>query len=194
MDTSLAPEEQDEGAEPDPYAADGPLAAAYAMCQEMALPLPPLPEALLPLLQQVGSTVFTSRAGMDTLANRAALVAEAAAGELIPFIALGYEGYGTNNWALRYYVVLPPVALFVELPFGGAYTDPDAARLEITQAWQSAEKLLAAALTAKSATPYVIEHRGLRGSRWCTPGAPPQWHDAKNALDAVTARLSAGER
>ena len=191
MDTTMAPEEQDDtDVEVDPYAADGPLAAAYAMCQTLTLSLPPLPEALLPLLQQVGDTVFTTRTGMESLIPVDTYVKEAATGDFLPFVALSHEGHGSNNWHVRYYVVLPQAALFVELPFGGAYTDEDAARLEIDQAWASAEQLLAATLTTKSETPYVIEHRGWRGSRWCVPGANVQWQEAGNAIDVVTALLS----
>src|SRR4051794_18449243 len=101
MDTFLAPEEHEDDAdlEVDPYAADGPLAAAYAMCQAMAIPLPPFPEALLPFLEQTGTTVFTTRTGAESLGDRDTQVAAAASGEAVSMVGLSHEGYGTNNWS-----------------------------------------------------------------------------------------------
>lgn len=193
MDLSLPDGEPDEYEADaiDPYAGDGPLAAAYAMLQRMGLPLPPLPEALLPLLRQAGETVFTTLVEAATLANRAALVARAARGDAVPGIGLSHEGYGTNSWYLRYHAVLPGVALFVEIPLGGAYMDPDASRLEVEQAWASAERLLKAAQAASSGALVVVDHRGLRGSRWCVAGPEPRWREANNAIDEAAEALEA---
>ncbi len=193
MDLSLPDGEPDENEDDalDPYASDGPLAAAHAMLQRMDLPLPPLPEAMLGLLVQAGETVFTTNVGTTSLANRVALVARAARGDAVPGIGLSHEGYGSNNWALRFHAVLPPVALFVELPFGGAYMDPEASRLEVEQAWTRAQRLLTVAQASSVDALVVVDHRGLRGSRWCVAGPDPQWREANNAIDDAAAALEA---
>ncbi len=193
MDLSLPDGEPDENEDdaPDPYASDGALAAAHAMLQRMGLPLPPLPEAMLTLFGQAGETVFTTNVGTTSLSNRVALVARAARGDAVPGIGLSHEGYGSNNWSLRYHAVVPRVALFVEIPFGGAYMDPDVSRLEVEQAWSSAERLLTAAQASSVDALVVVDHRGLRGSRWCVASPDPQWREANNAIDDAAAALEA---
>lgn len=175
----------------DPYAADGPLAAAHAMLQRMGVPLPPLVEALLPLLTQAQETVFTTQDGTTSLANRTALVARAARGDMVSGLSISHEGYGANSWSLRYHAVLPRVALFVEIPFGGAYMDLGASQLQVETAWASAARLLQAAAASTVGACVVVDHRGLAGSRWCVAGPQPQWRDSANAIDDAAAAFEA---
>ena len=175
----------------DPFAPDGPVEQACALFMEMKLPIPPMPEALLPLLQHKSDTVFSTRTGMNSLVDRAAQVSEAASGTLIPGLSFSHEGHGTNNWHLRCYVVLPQVAVFIELPFGGAYTSEHIARSRIENAFSSLQRLLQAAADTTTEDQYVVEHLGIRGSRWCLAGDDAEWHEEDNAIDAVTDRLSA---
>lgn len=191
MDLSIPDGDEIDDDAADPYAADAPLAQAYAMLQRMGLSLPPMPEPLLPLLQQVGETVFTTEIGTTSLANRAALVARASRGTAVPGIGLSHEGRGSNTWALHYHAVLPRMALYVDIPFGGAYMDLEASQLEVEIAWASAERLIRAALSAQVDATVVVEHRGVRGSRWCVAGPEPEWRDALNAIDAAAEALEA---
>ena len=78
MDITLAPEPSDSD---DPYGPDSGVAALARFCERSGLPLPPLPEAFIPLLQEVGEGVFSSRTDLPTLTEFDPLVAEAAAGE-----------------------------------------------------------------------------------------------------------------
>jgi hypothetical protein len=180
-----------DGDERDPFDPAGPLAAAQAMLERMGLPLPPLPEPLLRLLEQVGETVFTTWVGKSSLAHRAALVTRAAHGDAVPGIGLSHEGYGANSWSLRCFLVVPRAALFIDIPFGGAYMDLDASRTEVAEAWASAGRLLQAALASSVDGMVVVDHRGVRGSRWCVAGPEPQWRDARNAIDDAAAALEA---
>lgn len=50
---------------------------------------------------------------------------------------LAIDGHGTQSWAFHFYLVSGPLALFVQLPWGGAYGDAatDRAEIERVLAW-----------------------------------------------------------
>ena len=39
------------------------------------------------------------------------------------YVAVGHAGHGINSYAMHYFLVYGPVALFAQLPWGGAYMD-----------------------------------------------------------------------
>ena len=189
MDTYIAPELPDEGEEIDPFGPDSGLAALAAFCEQAGLPLPPLPEAFIPLLEQVDETVFSSRDDRPSLVDVDEFVAEVIEGEDFPFVGMSHEGYGTNNWYVRYYCVLPGVALFIRIPYGGAYSDPDSDRAVIGAAFESAGTLIERALDYTGKAGYVIEYLGLGRGRWCVVGE--DWQDDARAIDTVADKLVA---
>lgn len=168
---------------PDPFVEGGPLEAAYFTLSRLDLPLPPIPAAFLPFLEQRADAVWSTHPGVASLADLDPHIADAAAGHPVPWFALSLEGYGANNTSLRLASVEPAMAVFLELPLGGPYADPVACRNSIEQSFRTLVQLLERA----SSPAYAIDHRGPRGSRWCEVGGP--WHTTGNGLDAVLARL-----
>lgn len=187
METYLPPEPPDSDESVDPYGPDSGLAALAAFCDRSGLPLPPLPEAFIPLLEQVDEAVFTSRDDLATLTDLDALIGEAAAGEGIPFVALSHEGFGTNSWYLHYCVSLPAASLFAAVPFGGLYRDLDADRGVIEAMFDQAAALIERALTYPGARRFVVEYRGFGRGRWCEVGGA--WHEDVDPLATVTTAL-----
>ena len=188
MDTYLPPEPPDRDEEVDPYGPDSGLAALAAFCERSGLPLPPLPEAFIPLLEQADEAVFISRNDLATLTNLDSLIAQAAAGESIPFVGLSHEGYGTNSWYLYYCVSLPAASLFAAVPFGGLYRDLEADRAVIGAMFEQAATLIERALAYEGTQSFVIEYRGFGTGRWCEVGGA--WQDDPNALATVTTVLA----
>jgi hypothetical protein len=131
--------------------------------------------------------VFSSRNDLATLTDLNALVAEAAAGEAVPFVALSHEGFGTNSWYLRYCVSLPAASLFAAVPFGSLYRDPQSDRAVIGALFEAAATLVKHALAYRGTRSFVVEYRGLGRGRWCKAG--DAWHDDPNALSAVANEL-----
>jgi hypothetical protein len=181
------------------FAEDSPLETAYFTFQEMGLPLPPLPGAFLDGLQQMADHVFSTRADLVSLTGLEVLVDAAVRGTAAPYAAFGYEGHGTNSWHLRYCLVVPNLAIFIELPFGGAYGDALADRAEIVAAFSQVERLLAAldspARKGASNAPRrsIVEHRGFRSSRWAevtSAGGQPVWHETRRPLADLLTVLS----
>jgi hypothetical protein len=188
MDMYLPPEPPDSDEEVDPYGADSCLAALAAFCERSGLPLPPLPEAFIPLLQQPGEAMFTSRNDLRTLTNLDSLIGEAVAGESIPFLALSHEGFGINSWYLHYCVSLPGASLFAAIPFGGLYRDLEADRAVIGAMFEQAATLIERALAYEGTQSFVVEYRGFGRGRWCEVGGA--WHDDIDALATVTTALA----
>lgn len=188
MDTHLAPEPDENGEDTDPYGPESALAALAAFCAATGLPLPPLPEAFIPLLEQAGEAVFTSRNDLDSLVDLDTLIAEVAAGEGIPFVAMSFEGVGTNSWYLRYCVSLPAASLFAEVPFGGLYMDAEIDRAVIGAMFEQATMLIERGLAAKGARRFVVAYRGLGKCRWCEVGGA--WTDDPDGIATVVAALA----
>ena len=187
MNIYLAPEPPDDGEATDPYGPDSGLAVLAAFCEGANLPLPPLPEALIPLLRETAQGVFTSRADLVTLAGIDALIAEAAVGEALPFVAFSHEGFGTNSWYLRYCVSLPGVHLYATVPFGGLYMDPDSDIATISDLFENAATLIERALAHSGGQDFVIDYRGIGRARWCNIGG--EWRNDPAALSNVANSL-----
>jgi len=188
MDTYLPPEPLDSDGDVDPYGPDSGLAALVGFCERSGLPLPPLPEHFIPLLKQVGEAVFTSRDDLLTLTDFDALIAEAVAGEGVPFVALSHEGFGINSWHLRFCVSLPAVKLFAAVGFGGFYMDPESDRATVEFVFERAAILMERALSHTGGRSFVTDYRGIGTGRWCEAGGT--WHDDTDAFRTVADLLT----
>jgi hypothetical protein len=112
------------------------------------LPFPTLPPALEARLTAASPHMFSTHPLEMGLYQLDHFVEKALAGAYEDFAAIGFDGYGVNSWALHVYVVEGPRAVLLQLPWGGAYLDPDESRAEIleTYAWvdRVAARLVAA--------------------------------------------------
>jgi hypothetical protein len=173
----------------DPFAEGGALESAFFLFQDIGLPMPPLPAALVPRLEEVDEHVYSTRPGApSSLTQVAGLADEAANGNAPPYLAFSYEGHGTNTWFVRYAAVLPHVAVFLELPWGGAFDDPLAARAVIERVFGEAGALLALP-EGGDGVPVVAFVRGDGNAAWRAVGAA-DWTDDPDALATLAARLA----
>lgn len=173
----------------DPFAEGGPLEAAFFMFKDLGLPLPPLPTALVRQLEEVDEHVYSTRPGApSSLTQLAGLAEEAARGDAPPYLAFSYEGHGTNSWFVRYAAVLPHVAVFLELPFGGAFDDPLAARAVIERVFGQVNALLSLP-EPRDGVALVAFVRGEGKAAWRAVGAAG-WTDDADALATLAARLA----
>lgn len=173
----------------DPFAEGGALESAFFLFKDLGLPMPPLPTALIKQLEEVDERVFSTRpAAPSSLTQLDSLAQEAARGEAPPYLAFSYEGHGTNSWFVRYAAVLPHVAVFLELPFGGAFDDPLAARAVIERAFTQTEALLSLP-ESDDGVPLVAFVRGSANAAWRAVGSE-SWTDDADALATLAARLA----
>jgi hypothetical protein len=71
-----------------------------------------------------------------------------------PSLVLAHAGHGANSYAIAYYLVLGNVRILLQLAWGGAYMDNDAAALRIRAVFEILEHRLP-----------EIEHRARRAMR-----------------------------
>src|SRR5262249_27867933 len=106
------------------------------------LRFPPVPPALTVSLQKAGEHVFATRELAQTPYLLERFRGEVYRDANVPdYAVVGFDGHGINSWAVHYYLVEKALALFVQLAWGGAYTDAREARTSIADAFEWAERL-----------------------------------------------------
>jgi hypothetical protein len=112
--------------------AGGGLPTAQALFESERLPFPPVPEHLAVSLRQKASGWFATRPMQASPYYLDQFLAEVEAQPDMPDYAIvGFDGHGTNSWAMHYYLFSKAIALFIQLPWGGAYLEPEPARADI---------------------------------------------------------------
>jgi hypothetical protein len=176
--------------------------SAQALWESEQLPFPPVPEHLAARLASAGPHVFSTRALAFTPYDLNAFVQEIE-DDTKPedYAVVGFDGHGINSWAAHYYVVNGPLALFLQLPWGGVYDDAKAAREEIVQmfGWAASIESLMAQAIAQQKIPVgwrlaVVASRFRNsGWRWIKPaedGARAQWNSPAGMKAALIALLT----
>ena len=109
----------------------------HTLFEKEDLALPPLPRALEERMRQVGETIWATRAPSAPPYDlgESALEAVRMIGADEDFALVGMDGHGFNSWALHYFIMQPGLALFLQMPWGGIYTDKDKARERIAKAF-----------------------------------------------------------
>lgn len=116
---------------PDPH-------PATAFFRDEGLSPPALPTSLAEVLHERAPGIYaTSELTVPPYTLEAYVSALLRATHPNDYAVLAIDGHGAQSWAFHYYLVSGPLALFVQLPWGGAYSDAAAARAEIERvlAW-----------------------------------------------------------
>src|SRR4051794_27307400 len=167
----------------------GPDALRFALElfeDRLGLPLPPIPRRFAGSLRTLGPAFFATRADPpDLYAAEGFLVDLACDPE--DYLAFGQIGHGVNAWAMHYALVDGPLALYVQIPWGGAYADNALAGREVARAFARCAALITASRLA--ALPpeqrLVAVESGLASdSRW---GLVPRACDAEALAAGLTA-------
>jgi hypothetical protein len=152
--------------EPEPVGLDA-LGQAVLLFEDWSLPFPPVPESLAPRMRILGRGLLGTRADAPGPYSLEWFLAELAS-DPADYLIFGHDGHGINSWAMHYYLVRGPLALFVQIDWGGAYTDDAIARAEILRAFRASEALVVAprvaALAEGQRLLVVASDRAL--SRW----------------------------
>ena len=166
------------------------------------LPFPPLPDHLAARLAAAADHVFASRQLAYGPYSLGPFLHELDTGDPGEYAVVGFDGHGINSWAAHYYLVQPGLALFLQLPWGGAYHDPDECRRDIAQAFDLAGRLQEdvrrergrGALPSGGRLVVVSSSFARSGWAWLPASAPGpgvvQWHPTDDALGAAAAALA----
>jgi len=164
---------------------NSPMACARALFQAQGLPAPPMPAALAAALRPHGTRVFATRELPSSPYGIDAFLGELVREPGLPDYAVaGFDGHGISSWAAHLYVVSGPLAMFIQLPWGGAFLDAAPARREIEDIFGWAAKLQAAMRRAAKAASIPAGWRlsvaasrlGRAGWRWSAPGRGIEQH------------------
>lgn len=161
--------------------------------QSAGLPAPPIPPEFEAKIKELSEWIFGTRPLDARPYNIEAFVDEVLAGPVEDYLVVAHDGYGINNWALHYYLKLDHLALFLQLPWGGAYDDDDRDILtaRIASAFRGVDQYLSrlgTAIAAGRTLPgalLVVVQSSITEPRWAwtNPGTPVTWTEEQdNAL------------
>lgn len=181
------------------------LSKAVRQFESEGLPFPPVPPALRASVRSLSSWVYGTRSDARELHELAWFVEEAEHGQAAPYVMLGHAGYGFNSWAIHFYVVQPPLALFIQSQWGGVFVDRREATRELTARFALAATLMEAAQQARQtgalpppARLFVVVS-DFYGSRWKTvaddeDAATIPWNESATALQDALDWIRAAQR
>lgn len=156
-----------EPADPGRPVGDAALAQMLLLFEGWGLAFPPVPGDLAPALRVLGPGLLGTREGVPSPYDLGWFLADLAS-DPSDYLVVGHAGHGVNSWAMHYYLVHGPLALLLQVPWGGAYMDSEAATAAVGAAFADARELLAAA-DALGLTPgehLVVVESGAAPSRW----------------------------
>jgi len=120
-----------------------PLQRAQVLFEQEGLPFPQITKAFASALTEHSPLIYSNRSRVDTPYDLSAFLSDLTSTADTPdYAVIGFDGYGYNSWAVHFYVVQSALALFIQLPWGGAFSDADADRADINNTFQWAEGLL----------------------------------------------------
>jgi len=168
-----------------------------ALFIEHQLPPPPVPAGLAGALRRLGPWTFGTCERDSEMYNLPRFVAEALAPAAADYLLIGHDGHGVNSWALHYYLVLGPLAVFLQTLWGGVYTDNVEASGRIGGRFGLLEDLLAALDEARrfqrlpAGRRLVVVESDLHRSRWgwAGPEGATSWDETPHALMMATEAL-----
>lgn len=140
------------------------LTTVRQIFEQSDLPFPPIPAALEDEFQIYGRWFFGTRFPLPASPYMGVreFIAEFERGDAPDYLLIVHDGHGSNSYGLHFYLVQGPLGIFLQLPWGGVYTDPDHARAYIAKCFDGAERLISAASGAvargqlTSATPLTL--------------------------------------
>lgn len=178
------------------------LDAAKTFFREEKLPFPFVPAAFRSDIHQIGPGVFGSGWPVHapvSLYDIQKCMTESMRHPDKPFLLFGEAGHGVNSWAMHYYLVNGPLALFVQLPFGGVHMNHEASVGAITGTWGLLRDVIHAADEADVSPDerlHIIDSAVI-GSRWAWvkkngSTANTTWHEQQPVLYGALRSLILG--
>lgn len=129
---------------------------ARSLFASAGLPFPPIPDEWLGGLRRIRKWLYSTRPllhyGEDYFVNPyniRSYIQDATAYRRRDYVLLAHAGHGVNSYAIHVYVVRGPLALLLQIPWGGVYIDNDAAITRMTDIFALAGELIQACRQAR---------------------------------------------
>lgn len=131
------------------------LESARALFAGAGLPFPFIPASLHGDFHLISKAVYGTRAEMPaSIEDLSTFVKEAEGQPVADYALVGHGGHGVSSYAIHYYLVYNGLGLFLQVPWGGAYTDKKEAAAAVAHCFGEAEKVI-----------HAVEERPWTGSR-----------------------------
>jgi hypothetical protein len=132
------------------------------------LPFPYIPAEMHGAFRQLSPWVYSTRTDIPSPYSIARFVEEVGTQPIADYVLLGHAGHGINYYAMHYYLVRGSLGMFLQIAWGGAYTDNDKAIEEMATAYTQAEQLVAAIEAAElsASERLIVVISDFYGSRW----------------------------
>lgn len=127
-----------------------------------------VPHSLDGEVEQISEWVFGTRDIDRSLYDYTAWVQEAATGDVDDYLMVGQAGHGIQSYAMHYYLVEGSLALFLQLAWGGAYSNSEAERAIIAEQFGLIPQLYSMAHDSNLPTDarLVVALSDYHGVRW----------------------------
>jgi hypothetical protein len=180
-------------------ATDSTIERASAHFRDMGLAFPHIPEESGDGLAQLSEWVFATRTDAPGPYDIDWFVTEACTRSELGYLLIGQDGHGINSYAMHYYLVLRPLALFVQSGWGGVYMDPAESARDIESRFRLARRLVDAAHVAATAGRFgpherlIVVESDFFGGRWARLQVPVgdvraiAWNESDKAMKAALA-------
>jgi len=120
---------------------------ARQLFQEAGLAFPTIPDRLAARLKEQGMWLFSTRAIRKSPYDLQHYVDEAERTHVDDYVVLSHSGHGVNSYAIQYYLVFGPLRMFLNLGWGGVYSDADADAARIRECFSLADLIVPATMT-----------------------------------------------
>lgn len=173
------------------------LSKARTLFLSSELAFPRIPEELGARLQELEPWVFSTRPLPASPYEIRQFVEEVRSGVVDDYAVLAHAGHGVNSYALHYYLVRGTLALFLQLGWGGVYSDDVRDREHIRQCFLMVGKLLKAtgktvpAKRMAGSDRLLVVGSDLYGSEWCPPRGTPKMVGSGGGTEYVAGVLRA---
>jgi hypothetical protein len=181
------------------------LAEAQKRLHEVGLPWPPIPAEMATYVQSIDSWIYGTRSDEPYLYELDWYVNELLMNPVGDYLLMGHSGRGINSWAFHYYLVRGPLAIFIQVGWGGALSSDEnneGTAALLNRLYADAQRLLDAADKAethfKPDERLIIVASDFSGSRWTHvyermnprwPETDPQWHTSE-LLEVIPAAIN----
>lgn len=165
------------------------------------LAFPYVPEELGAQFTRQSDWVFGTRADAPAPYDIDSFVDEACTEPELGYLLVGQDGHGINSYAMHYYLVRGPLALFVQSGWGGAYMDAEESARAIEARFGLARQLADAVDAVSKAGRFepnerlIVSESDFYGGRWARVRVPVAdvaavaWNQADEAMKAALAAL-----
>ena len=146
---------------------------ARQVFQKAGLAFPTIPEKLAEQLTEQSKFVFSTRPIDEWPYFLHSYVKEAEKSEVDDYVVLCHAGHGVNSWAIHYYLVHDSLRMFLQLGWGGLYSDWEEDAARIRDCFLLADQIASVAKTVgrfKAGNHLTVVVSNFAGSYWLPPG------------------------